>query len=327
MKKIAIIGAGKAGLTAAHHLKDIAQISLFEKSRGLGGRLSTRREEPYFFDHGAQYFTAKSEAFKKFLQPLIQKDVIKPWHARVAQIENRQIIEIENWGEDHPRYVGAPAMNAIGKFLADGLDIHRNIRIEALHKDADYWTLIDQEKNAIGPFDWVLSAMPAPQMLALFPPDFSGYGRAQSIEMQACFALMLGFKTPLPLEFDAAQIKGEDIGWVAMNHTKPDREGGYCLVIHSSNDWAQAHIDDDREEVQRYLCRLASNILGHDLESANFMALHGWRYANALLLGGLPYMLDENLHLAACGDWCVEGKVEGAFQSGHELANKIKQFL
>lgn len=53
-KKIAIIGAGLAGVTAANTLAPHYQVQLFEKSRGAGGRMSSRRFEPYQFNHGAQ---------------------------------------------------------------------------------------------------------------------------------------------------------------------------------------------------------------------------------------------------------------------------------
>ena len=66
MMKIAIIGAGIAGLTCAHMLKKYNPI-IFEKSRGIGGRLATRYSDQYQFDHGAQYFTVKDKEFDKFL--------------------------------------------------------------------------------------------------------------------------------------------------------------------------------------------------------------------------------------------------------------------
>ena len=67
MTRIAIIGAGLSGLTAADSLKDYAEITIFEKARSVGGRMSNRRAEPYFFDHGAQYFSAKTDEFKAFI--------------------------------------------------------------------------------------------------------------------------------------------------------------------------------------------------------------------------------------------------------------------
>jgi predicted NAD/FAD-dependent oxidoreductase len=68
MIKITIIGAGISGLSAAHLLKDYADITLFEKECGVSGRMSTRCAEPYLFDHG-KLFTPKYSS-KKMLEVL-----------------------------------------------------------------------------------------------------------------------------------------------------------------------------------------------------------------------------------------------------------------
>ena len=52
-KNIAIIGAELSGLSLASFLKDHAAISIFEKARGVGGRMSTRYTDDFQFDHGA----------------------------------------------------------------------------------------------------------------------------------------------------------------------------------------------------------------------------------------------------------------------------------
>jgi predicted NAD/FAD-dependent oxidoreductase len=56
--RIAVIGAGIAGLACAREIAraDVA-VTVFEKARGLGGRLATRRDGNLAFDHGAQYLT------------------------------------------------------------------------------------------------------------------------------------------------------------------------------------------------------------------------------------------------------------------------------
>ena len=64
MTRIAIIGAGVSGLTVANNLKNHAEITIFEKARSVGGRMSNRHAEPYFFDHRAQYFSVKRDEFK-----------------------------------------------------------------------------------------------------------------------------------------------------------------------------------------------------------------------------------------------------------------------
>ncbi len=74
---LAIIGAGFSGIFLAQELREFFEVKIFEKSRGSGGRMSTRYAENFTFDHGAQYFTAESEYFKKFLDPFIASNTPK----------------------------------------------------------------------------------------------------------------------------------------------------------------------------------------------------------------------------------------------------------
>ena len=70
-KKVAIIGGGLSGLVLAKNLDDFSKVTVFEKSSGVAGRMATRLVEPFDFDHGAQFFTARSESFKNFLSDFL----------------------------------------------------------------------------------------------------------------------------------------------------------------------------------------------------------------------------------------------------------------
>ena len=87
MVNIAIIGGGISGLTVANILRDYANVTIFEKARGVGGRMSTRRTEHFNFDHGAQFFTAKTKEFQSFLDPIIKQDIVQIWNARFVEFE------------------------------------------------------------------------------------------------------------------------------------------------------------------------------------------------------------------------------------------------
>jgi renalase len=318
MTKIAIIGAGLSGLSIAHLLKDYAQITVFEKARGVSGRLSTRRAEPYVFDHGAQYFTARTQVFQDFIQPFIKQGIIERWNARYVKFDDDEIVEQKNWVDDEPRYVGVPQMNKVAKYLAAGLNVHVNTRIVSLEHEKS-WKLIDEKGHLYNDFDWVISAVPSPQAAELLPSAFAYHANICAIEMRACFSLMLGFSERLPLDFEAAHVTNSDLSWIAINSQKPGRVDQYTLMVHSSGDYAEAHIDDDREAVMQHLIAQTSRIIGHDVSTADYKTVHGWRYANNAKREISPVFLDQNLKLAACGDWCLGGRVEGAFTSSHRL--------
>ena len=135
MIRVAIVGAGLSALSLAHLLGNRVEVTLFEKARGVSGRMSTRRAEPHFFDHGAQYFTARTKPFQKFIQPFIDEGVIQKWSARYARFDDNRILELKDWENDEPRYVGSPAMNSFAKALSLDLDITLNTRIVSLDKE------------------------------------------------------------------------------------------------------------------------------------------------------------------------------------------------
>ena len=74
---IAIIGAGLSGLTCARRLQDQGHcVTVYEKSHAVSGRMSTRQTDLGGFDHGAQYFTASSAAFKNDVPRVIRPDIL-----------------------------------------------------------------------------------------------------------------------------------------------------------------------------------------------------------------------------------------------------------
>jgi len=110
-----------------------------------------------------------------------------------------------------------------------------------------------------------------------------------------------------------------------VNSDKPGRADLFTLIVHSSEDYAEAHIDDDPQEITRHLCAETSSIVGHDVSAADYKTVKLWRYANRATQGNFPVFIDKNLKLAACGDWCLGGHVECAFTSAYNLFNEMKE--
>ena len=324
MVKIAIIGSGLAGISTALLLKDQADITLFEKARGVSGRMSTRMAGPYLFDHGAQYFTVRTDAFRSFVHPLLEAGVIARWNANFVELDRNKIIESKDWAKEDPRYVGVPKMNSINKYLARNLKIKVNTKITKLDKSAS-WSLLDDKGNKYSEFDWVIAAIPPLQVVELLPDSFKYYKDIKNIEMHPSFSLMLGFEKEVNITFDAAKIINSDISWISIDSRKPFRNNYFALIAQSSAEYAAQNIRGDKTHVMEYLIQETSDVLSQDLKSAVHKNIHGWLYANAIDEGKNVEFFDIDEKLAVCGDWCCGGRVEGAFLSAYNLAKVFKE--
>jgi renalase len=313
MPSLAIIGAGLAGISLARLLSDRYTIKLFDKSRGVSGRLATRRFEIGEFDHGAQYFTARNPHFLEFLQPALSQGQLAVWKPRLRTIEVGKPLSKRSWFEPH--YVGTPSMTSWLKSLAEGLDIQRECTIQKLERQAQGWYLNEQW----GPFDWVVSTLPAPQTDQILPGQFD----LQQVQMQPCYALLLRFSEMPKCRWEAAVVKNSKLAWLAWNQTKPRRSPQPCLVAHSSNAWAQQHWDQDPEISKNQMLEELWKVTGFQPELCDEMAFHRWRYAHTSQPLCRPYLLEHHLQVAVCADWCLESRAEAAYLSARALAEAL----
>ncbi len=331
MKRIAIIGAGMAGLTLAHQLKHKAEIILFEKSRGVSGRLATRRFGEYEFDHGAQFFTARSKTFEQFIAPYIDQGIIAEWKPRVLTLEVGAKPYRRDWFEPH--YVAVPRMNSLAKALASELDIQLETSITKIHSLPDgQWQLHTPDRELPQTFDWVISTAPVTQSIALLSEHLSivpaeTENTLQDVQMAPCFTLMLGFEQTFKLPFQAARAKNASIEWIMVNSSKPGRTEPFTLVIQSSNSWAREHLEQDLDWIRQHMLTDLEQLLGESLPPVAVESLHRWRYSRVEQALEQDAILDWQKGLAACGDWCLSGRVEGAFLSAHSLARQLEHSL
>lgn len=329
MQKIAIIGAGMAGTTLATYLRKDQQVTIFEKARSVGGRMSNRRAANYSFDHGAQFFSAKSKEFQEFLQPLIQLGIVKSWNIVFCEFKNDQLVRRTFWDNTYPHYIALPAMNGLVKYLAKDLDIRLNCAVQRVEKKPGQvaWQLFDQNEQVLGEFDWVISSAPPEQTINLLPESFQYQNALKQIKMSACYSLLLGFAQPLKLQFEAALVKEADISWISVNNSKYGRTGGQALLVHSTNQWADQHLLAEENFVLKYLLAETKRVTKQPVEQAIYQAIHKWRYANIARQKTQDYFIDINNQLGALGDWCIQGRVEAAFLSAKAAAQRMNILL
>lgn len=323
MKRIAIIGAGISGLVLAQQLAAHAEVIVFEKARGVGGRMSTRYADPFYFDHGAQCFTARTHEFQSFLKQYMDEGIVSEWQGKVINLEIGKKQTKRLWFEPH--LVASPNMNSLCKALEHGLTIRKSCEVAPLasHKNGA-WELYDTGSQILGQFDWVISTAPPAQTMRLFGTHIQPNSPLQQASMQGCYALMLGWNKPWGKTWIAAKVRDNPIKWISVNSSKPGRNSAVTsLVVHSRNDWAEKHIDDDMDEAQALLLEQFALVTGINPADADYKSLHRWRYAivDKTEKAGIYY--DATLGLAASSDWCQTSRIEEVWQNTSALAAQL----
>lgn len=326
-KRIAIIGAGISGLTLAQRVKPYADVSVFEKARGVGGRMSTRYAEPFYFDHGTQFFTARTKEFQRFLKPYMDAGTIAEWKGKVIQLEVGKKTTKSMWFEPH--LVASPNMNSMCKELAAGLNIALSTEIASLpQKRSDQWMLHDKDGNALGAFDWVISTAPPAQTAALFHAVSADNTPFDTIRMQGCYALMIGFNAPWDKSWIAATVRDNPIQWIAINSSKPGRNNAVTtIVVHSRNAWADEHIDDDVQEAQKFLLEQFTSLTDISTSDAGYISTHRWKYAIVEEADNRGFYLNDASCIAATGDWASASRIEDAWINANSLADALTALL
>ena len=246
---LAVVGAGLAGLSCAEALQQAGlEVTVFEKSRGAAGRMSTRRGEDWQCDHGAQYFTARHPDFRAEVERWVRAGVAATWVPRL-QVLGGASARVPD--ATLQRFVGVPAMTTPARHLARALSVATETTITQLQRVADGWQLSTAERGrVVDRFDAVLLATPAPQAAALLRhPAPALAARAGSVNMRGSWALMLRFAAPVELPFDGAFVNDGPLRWIARNNSKPGRGGRETWLLHATAEWSEAHLEQNANEI------------------------------------------------------------------------------
>ena len=317
LPRVAVIGAGVTGLTCAALLArhSIAPV-VYEKSRGLGGRVATRRrDDGLTFDHGAQYFTARSASFRALVDDAQRRGEIRPWMPVTAAGERAR---------DEPWFVGVPTMNAWLKPYAEGLDLRTQAEAVRFVPDGVRWRIAFKSGETSEPYDLIVSSAPVVQARLLAVADPALVSALADVVMAPCWAVMAAFESRVAVDLDVARPASDALAWVARNGTKPGRGDVDTWVLHGSPAWSTAHLEDDAADVERVLLQTFADLVGA-LPAVRYATAHRWRYALTTRPLGQPYATNAAGTLFLGGDWTLGPRIECAHDSGVAMAAAVLQ--
>jgi hypothetical protein len=336
MKDVIVIGAGMAGLTCAQQLKQAGlDVTIVEKSAGVGGRMATRRLQGTWVDHGAQLISVKSDNFGRFVRKLQEKGLVQEWTRNVYKLSASGLIPPDADARDS-RYCCPLGMTAIAKYLASEIPIINNSRIVGVSHNETKWQLVS-DRQEILETKAIVSTIPAPQFLPLFEevltsaPNF--LQALQSVKFSPSVTIMAGYNADnsIPDAWQAIQCVDDPIlNWISYDSSKhPEKAAQPVFVYQSSAEFAKQSMEEpDLEIAGKPLLNQVGRLLAKWLASPEWWQVHRWRYALAEESLGVSCLSTSiPLPLICAGDWCAGKNIEAAYHSGLAAAESAIELL
>lgn len=313
---VIIVGAGLSGLMAAHQLRDAGKsVIMLDKGRSVGGRLATRRIQDGRADHGAQFFTVRSDAFQAQVDAWLEKDLVYVWGRGWSDGSLQQTKP-----DGHPRYATRQGMNSLARDLAETVpDIRVNIRVETIRWDDNIWHLTDTDGTTLTSAALIMTP-PVPQTLTLLaeiPLTDEDRAALEKIEYGPClcglFVVDGAVNLPDP---GALQNHEQTVYWIADNKAKGISPDQRIITLHADPAFSRANYDAPPED---NLAVFRAELQKHMSDDATITEaqLKKWRYSVPQTMHPDDILQASNLPLVCAGDaFGGRARVEGAFLSG-----------
>ncbi len=317
-----IVGTGIAGLMAAERLRMYDfDVTLLEKSRGLGGRMAVKRIGEAIFDAGAQFMTTRELSFRQKVEAWLDRGLVQPWY--LGPLRNM-------------RYVGVEGMTSVAREMGRSLNVRLSEKVLRMNRVSDRWKVTTQphgsDEEISYEADWLILTPPVPQCLGLLEAsgielDYDEEVELKRIRYLRCLTVMAVLKGSAGIANPGAMDLNHDtLRWIGDNATKGVSPVPGSVTIHSSPKFAEAHWDKPEEERISLMCAAAKPFLKSDVTEA---ISHRWGMSDPVRVYKekqpfrKPYFIDEDLQLGMAGDGFNGPRIEAAAVSGRELASAI----
>ncbi len=317
-RKVIVVGAGIAGLTAAAQLDDAGyEVLIVERGRSAGGRLTTRQIGRAHLDIGAQFFTVRSPEFRTIVDAWMANGWVDEWcHGFGPEPDG------------HPRYRATDGMRSLAQHMARSTLRHGHVELATrsgvnavIPSGGGFAVTYDHGARDPDEADAVVLAIPTPDALAVLqagpvPIDLEVRQRLEAFTYNRVIAIMLLLDQPpgLPGPGGIQQPDDPTFTFIADNQAKGISPVP-ALTFHLSHALSEElwHADDSsmlariHEELRRYT----------GSASVQDVQVRRWRHAGP----HAPFehrcdVLSEAPPLVLAGDAYAGAQVEGAFLSG-----------
>ncbi|MEW6120560.1 MAG: FAD-dependent oxidoreductase [Pseudomonadota bacterium] len=307
-----IVGAGISGASCAGVLAAAGwEVDIFDKARGAGGRLSTRRMDEGWATLGSPFISAKRDPFRSLLREWVRQGWLEPvrgkiWKGRAtvswtqAQLQN------------HYRPLIEPSQ--LVRNLMSGARFHAQSRVARLEPRR----IILESGETRGDYDCVICSVPTPQAIQLLGalPRLQARLQTDTHYRPVWSFIMRWEKGP---SADVIQFDDE-----LLNLAVRQTEGTGVWAVHSTHEFAETYLEVSVEEASTRAASALMGLLGLAWP-VEVEAAHLWRMALPTMQQGGFWLGDRENRVALIGDGIAGAGVERAWESGTRLAQALLQ--
>jgi predicted NAD/FAD-dependent oxidoreductase len=345
MNRIAVVGAGAAGLGAAYALRETdADVTVFERREEVGGRAATHRRDDCVYDVGANYCNDDDARVNDLLAGELADGLVDTEGPVWTFDADGEISE--GRGDDDRKWTYREGLAALGERLreASGATVQTGTEVTELAREGDEWRVEFESANdplAAGEAraDALVLTPPAPATAYLLdradwddPLCGDLVDAAAGVPYRTLLSVALHYPehTDLPYYALVNADKDHDLGWVAREECKPGHvpEGESLLVVQPSPEWSRHRYDDADDEIAMQAADLTAELL-EDPDRYEFDWADVVRWRDALPDGGadadiLARAASSDLFFA--GDWVAgEGRLHAALRSGLDAGERVAE--
>lgn len=333
---IGIIGAGISGLAAGRILAKAGhEVTVFEKSNGLGGRAATRYAGDQLkskVDHGLPMFTVTSPEFRDFTTELLENNLIQQWGRSISIFDGDGTYSKNPNPSDEITYTSVDGMNRLGHYLSRWVDVKKNSKAGGLtyfgrnRINRKPW-IINFTSSSTFSADAVIIALPAPQAYGILAMTIDQtktlkiVREIDEIQYRPAYSLMVGYGDKYIPKWDGVICKSSVLEFISNEASKRDNQES-SFVLHANESFSRNHLKSDKELISKLMLAEFAEVEGGWVTSPEWHQLHLWKYSRPKKVLNRPFFdLETNDGpLALVGDYYEGDTIDAAYRSGVLLA-------
>ena len=273
-------------------------VTLFEKSRGVGGRCSTRYINDKLIDHGTPYFHSTNNEFIEFCG---------------SKVEENILVKKEKY------YYPTNGINKLCSSMIHEDDLIKNTKIKSCEFINEKWTLIDENNIIYKNFDKLILTIPAPQILQMDIKLIDKIVDKLECVKYNSIATLLLYSYTLANIMNPILINNKNFKKIVNNSSKYSYDNFSSYVIHLSEELTNGQNFQSKDEVLEFVKKRVYIDTGINLEDDFHIQPHFWKYAFVSKSINDDFIYDKKNCIGICGDYFNGEDLEGSYMSSKRL--------